>query len=155
MQCINIISIGHRSPEWLQSGCDKYEKILASNYKINNIALHAVSAKLDQKARQIKENELITAKIPSQSYIIALDETGKKISSIEFAKKINSCFEISQSITFIIGPTDGLSSEIKAKANYVLSLSNLTYTHDMVKVILLEQIFRAHCINTNHPYHRQ
>ncbi|MBT4804059.1 MAG: 23S rRNA (pseudouridine(1915)-N(3))-methyltransferase RlmH [Legionellales bacterium] len=154
MQCINIISVGHKLPDWLQSGCDKYQKILNSSYKINNISLQAISAKLDQKARQIKENELILAKIPAQSYIIALDEIGKKISSIDFAKKINSCFQMSQSITFIIGPTDGLSGEIKAKADYILSLSSLTYTHDMVKVILLEQIFRAHCINTNHPYHR-
>jgi 23S rRNA (pseudouridine1915-N3)-methyltransferase len=106
----------------------------------------------DLKAR---EAELILNNIEQGSTIIALDEKGKEFDSVEFAKLFNN-FAINgiSNLTFIIGGAGGLSPKIIKKAKIVISLSKMTLPHILVRIFLIEQIYRAQSINANHPYHR-
>ena len=151
---ITLITIGNKPPSWLQGGYDYYLKLLKNKYVVNPIHLNAVSTKLDNKQRINKETEILKEKVAKNNYIIALDENSKTLSSIDFSTFITNKLETQKNITFIIGPSDGLSSEILDYADFRLSLSHLTYTHDLAKLVLLEQIFRAQCIAAGHPYHR-
>ncbi len=106
----------------------------------------------------IKNEEAKTffKKIPTKSFIIALDETGESPTTRKFATLIKAKQETGafNNFCFIIGGAEGLSDEIRQKANYVLSLSKLTYPHMMVRPIILEQLYRVASVNSGHPYHR-
>jgi 23S rRNA (pseudouridine1915-N3)-methyltransferase len=106
----------------------------------------------DLKAR---EGELILSNIEHGSTLIVLDEKGKEFTSVEFAKLMhNYALNAISNLTFIIGGADGLSSKVIEKANIVLSLSKMTIPHILVRIFLIEQLYRAQSINSNHPYHR-
>ncbi|MEE3003718.1 MAG: 23S rRNA (pseudouridine(1915)-N(3))-methyltransferase RlmH [Pseudomonadota bacterium] len=151
---ITLITIGNKPPTWLQGGYDYYLKLLKNKYLVNPIHLNAVSTKLDKRQRENKETAIIQEKIKTNNFIIALDENSKSLNSLEFSSFLIDKLDNHKNITFIIGPSDGLSNEILNNVDYRLSLSCLTYTHDLAKLVLLEQIFRAQCIAAGHPYHR-
>lgn len=154
MRSISIISIGHKTPDWIQTGCDYYYKMLLQHHKVQLQHINAVSTKLDPKQREIKESEAIKSKIPAGSFIITMDEKGKEFSSNKFATFMNNTYDNFSKITFIIGPSDGLSDEIKQLSNASIALSKLTFTHDLAKLLLLEGLYRCQCITSGHPYHR-
>lgn len=147
--------MSHKPPAWIRSGIDDYSKLLKPYLKLNIINLPPQPNGLDKIQKQKKETDLIKKKITPGKLIIMLDEKGKNYSSIEFADSIkkwqinHSCF------SFIIGPADGLSTEVKKEAHQLLSLSNFTFTHNMALVLILEQLYRSVTINNNHPYHRR
>ncbi len=102
-----------------------------------------------------KEGQRIIGKIKDRQYIIALDRLGKQLSSILLSKTIEQIGLSGKSdIVFIIGGSLGLSSEVLSKADLKLSFSNMTFPHQLMKVILLEQIYRASKITRNEPYHK-
>lgn len=101
--------------------------------------------------QKILEGELLLKSIPTGSFAIALDEQGKEFSSKEFSNHLE---KITQPICFIIGGAFGLSTEVKERANMLLSLSKMTMPHIMARLMLIEQIYRAYTISKNHPYHK-
>ena len=151
---ITILSIGNKPPTWIQQGCDYYGKMVKSK-KIKQIHLNAISTKNDTKQRQQKESNLIKSKIPHGAHIVCLDEHGDNYTSKKFADYIEKTYETYPEIVFIIGPSDGLSNEIKKLSHKLISLSNLTFTHDIAKLLLIEGLYRSQCITNNHPYHRE
>jgi 23S rRNA (pseudouridine1915-N3)-methyltransferase len=118
------------------------------------VAIKQLDSKLKLPAEQQKkyEGDLLLKSIPSGSFIIAMDERGAKFTSQEFSHYIQK--KISQPITFIIGGAHGLSQEVKERANFLLSLSDMTIPHLLARAILVEQIYRAYTISQNHPYHK-
>ena len=104
-------------------------------------------------ADQKTECDAILKKIDPSLPLIALDETGQSFKSTAFAKKLEQF--AGQKIQFVIGGADGLSDEIRNKANFTLNLGRLTWPHMMVRVMLVEQLYRAQQILANHPYHRE
>ncbi len=151
---LTILAFGDfaRSPE--KSIYDDFIKRI--KYKIILKELHLKNSKNiasdDLKAR---EGEIILSNIDNDSVVIALDERGKEFSSVEFAKLFNN-FAVNgtSNLTFVIGGADGLSAKVISRANLVISLSKMTLPHILVRVFLIEQIYRAQSINSNHPYHR-
>ena len=130
---------------------------LVAATKYANIELITVmdeSNDLDEKTVKKKEGERIISKIPNNSYTIVLDLKGKELDSIEFAKKMDEITNISSTINFIIGGSLGLDSSVIEKANYKLSFSKFTFPHKLMKLILLEQIYRSFKINNNESYHK-
>ena len=154
MRTINILSIGHNPPGWIVEGCKYYQKLLKQKYKLELIHLSAISTKLDNAQRISKETDSIINKIPTGSYVIALDESGIMHTSQSFSEFMIKTCDNFPNITFIIGPSDGLNQKIIDKCNKTISLSSLTFTHDIAKLLLLEQLYRSHCITSGHPYHR-
>ena len=102
----------------------------------------------------IQEKNSILKYIKDRDYIITLEIEGKQISSMEFSEKIQDIFNYNSNITFIIGGSYGLHNEIKSKSNYKLSFSKMTFPHQLFRVILLEQIYRAFKIENNEAYHK-
>jgi len=100
-----------------------------------------------------REAELLKKAIPDKAYLICLDTRGKSIDSSTFAKKLDE-WQQSGPIAFSIGGADGLDGTLLEQASFTLSLGAMTWPHMMARTMLIEQIYRAQCILTNHPYHR-
>jgi 23S rRNA (pseudouridine1915-N3)-methyltransferase len=147
---IQIISVGKLSSEFTQAA-EKYQKMIGWQVKNTELSHSKKSSPLE-----IKEDEArhIKAKITDDSYVIALDVKGKQVTSEDFAAIFSKQMMLGTNIDFIIGGAFGLDELILNLANMKLCLSEMTFPHQLVKVMLLEQIYRAKTILDNHPYHK-
>jgi len=152
---INLIAIGKKMPDWISHGIEHYKKQLPKNYNFTITALESQNRKsISAENTKNLEEKLILDAASGSSLLIAFDELGKKQSSKELSKSIEKWQLEGESVAMIIGGADGLSSELKQKCNLIWSLSNLTLTHSMARLLLVEQLYRGHSLMTNHPYHR-
>ena len=118
--------------------------------QMKNLKIEIIS-----KSNKFDENVKIMKKIKQKDYVIALDSQGESIDSIKFSNLINSSETyINKEIVFEIGGSEGLDKNIIARADKVLSFSKLTFQHQIVRLLLIEQIYRAKKIQENHPYHK-
>lgn len=150
---IKIICLGKVKEKYLQDGIDEYIKRISKYTQVKIIELEDEGIK-DDKVALKKEKEKILKYLNTKDYIIVLDISGKEITSLEFADKIDKTLIINSDITFIIGGSYGLDEEIKSLSNYRLSFSKMTFPHQLFRLILLEQIYRAYKINHNEEYHK-
>lgn len=151
---INIISVGKIKEQYFIDGIEEYRKRITKYSNIELITVMDESNDLDEKTVKKKEGERILSKIPNNSYTIVLDLKGKELDSVEFAKKMDEITNVSSTINFIIGGSLGLDDEVINKANYRLCFSKFTFPHKLMKLILLEQIYRSFKINNNESYHK-
>ncbi len=157
---ITIISVGKLKEAYLLDGIAEYVKRLSKYTKIEEIVLNdeAIKEKTNESLNQEikdKEGKRIIDSIPSKSYVIALDLKGQMLDSVELANKILDIQTYNASnITFIIGGSLGLSNEVLKKSDYRLCFSKMTFPHQLMKLILVEQIYRAFKINNNETYHK-
>jgi len=152
---INIIVLGkYKEKYWLEAE-KEYLKRLSAMFKveITEIKEESFTEKDDREKIKAKEAQIILTKIPNNSFIIALDENGTEFDSENFADKFKTWQEQRQNIVFILGGPLGLHSSVLQKTNFKFALSKLTFTHQMARVFLLEQIYRAQMINQNRKYH--
>lgn len=154
---VKIIAVGKIKEQYLKDAIKEYEKRLTPFCSFSVIEVNAeqiLDESLCEKYKEI-EADRILQHIKSDSYVITLEIKGKRFTSETFAEKIK---EISNDgvneIIFIIGGANGLSARISAKANLKLSFSDMTFTHQMIRLLLVEQIYRIFKINNNEPYHR-
>ncbi|MDA9801773.1 23S rRNA (pseudouridine(1915)-N(3))-methyltransferase RlmH [Candidatus Pseudothioglobus singularis] len=142
-------------PDWISHGIEHYKKQLPKNYNFTITALESQTRKsISAENTKNLEEKLILDAASGSSLLIAFDERGKQQSSKELSKSIEKWQLEGESVAMIIGGADGLSSELKQKCNLTWSLSNLTLTHSMTRLLLVEQLYRGHSLMTNHPYHR-
>ena len=157
---ISVISVGKLKEKYLKLGIEEFSKRLSKYCKLDLIELEDekcpenLSGK-DMEIVKNKEGQRILSKIKNNSYVIALAIDGKNLSSEELADTISKLAVRGNShITFIIGGSLGLSNEVLKRADYKLSFSKMTFPHQLMKLILLEQVYRAFRINNNEPYHK-
>ena len=150
---IKIITIGFIKEQYLKDAITEYKKRISKYTNLEIIELKDEDFGEIEKTLKVEE-EKILKQISDRDYIITLEIEGKELTSIEFAKKIESIQLENSNITFIIGGSYGLSENIKNKANYHLSFSKMTFPHQLFRVLLLEQIYRAYKINNNESYHK-
>ena len=150
---IKIITIGFIKEQYLKDAIAEYKKRISKFTNIEIIELKDEDFGEIEKTLKVEE-EKILKQISDRDYIITLEIEGKELTSIEFAKKIDNIQLKNSNITFIIGGSYGLSENIKNKANYHLSFSKMTFPHQLFRVLLLEQIYRAYKINNNESYHK-
>ena len=152
---INLIAIGKKMPDWISHGIEHYKKQLPKNYNFTITALESQTRKsISAENTKNLEEKLILDAASGSTLLIAFDELGKQQSSKELSKSIEKWQLEGDSVAMIIGGADGLSSELKQKCSLIWSLSNLTLTHSMARLLLVEQLYRGHSLITNHPYHR-
>ena len=156
---INIICIGKIKEQYLKSAIEEYSKRLSRYCKLNILELpdEKIPDKLnDNLSNEIKTKECnnIINHLKKDSYIIALDLTGKELSSEEFSKTIENISMENSSISFIIGGSLGLTKALLNKCNQKICFSKMTFPHQLIRIFLLEQIFRAFKISNNETYHR-
>lgn len=150
---IKIITIGFIKEQYLKDAITEYKKRISKYTNLEIIELKDEDFGEIEKTLKVEE-EKILKQISDRDYIITLEIEGKELTSIEFAKKIDNIQLENSNITFIIGGSYGLSENIKNKANYHLSFSKMTFPHQLFRVLLLEQIYRAYKINNNESYHK-
>lgn len=157
---INIICVGKLKEKYLQDALAEYSKRLSKycNLKITELSDEKLPSNLnDTLINNIKEKESnnIISHIDKNSYVIALDLKGQQYSSEDFSKKIsNISLNNSSNITFIIGGTLGLSKKVLDYSNELICFSKMTFPHQLIRIFLLEQIFRSFKISNNETYHR-
>ncbi len=154
---IKIICVGKIKETYLNSGISEYLKRLSGycNVEIIEVKDEKISNNTsDEKIKEIESNRILE-KIDDKDYVILLDLKGKQLNSVELASKMDSL--ISQGVgnyAFVVGGSLGVSENLQKKANFLISFSRLTFTHQMVRLLLLEQIYRAFKINNNETYHK-
>ena len=154
---IHIISVGKLKEQYLKEAFKEYEKRLSAFCKlfVTEITPEQINDEaLSEKYKELEADRILQA-IKPDSFIITLEIKGKKLSSEEFARKIKNITNNGvNDISFIIGGANGLSERISAVSNFKLSFSDMTFTHQMIRIMLIEQIYRAFKINANEQYHR-
>lgn len=152
---ITIIAVGKLKRSEYKSLTDEFIKRISSYSKIQLIEIADEDCDANKLIAITKEGKGIIAKIPKSAYVIACDPKGQMLDSEGFAKKMQSIFNSSISdICFIIGGSAGLSEEVKEKSDMLISFSKLTFAHNLFRVILTEQIYRAFKILNNETYHK-
>lgn len=150
---IRIITIGKKHESWITEGVERYQKRLRKPYDTEWILLPH-SAKQGQEARQ-DESEVILSRLGDRDFVVLLDETGTMYDSSTLASHMESVLSRGAVLTFVIGGAYGVNDELKQRAHIVWSLSSLVFPHQLVRLILTEQIYRAQEINNNGPYHHE
>jgi len=157
---ISIICIGKLKERYWTSAVEEYDKRLGkyctlTTRELKEEKLADNPSAAEEEAVRIVEGKSILGALKGDSYIIALDIKGKPLSSEELAAEISRIgLSGKSSIAFIIGGSIGLSEEVLDRADMRLSFSKMTFPHQMMRVILLEQIYRSFRINRNEPYHK-
>ena len=150
---IKIICVGKIKEKYLVEAIEEYKKRISRYTKLEIIELKDYSIDDINKVLEL-EKEQIERYIGTKDYVITMEIEGEQTSSEKFAEKIDSILNINSNITFIIGGSYGLDISIKKRANYHLSFSKMTFPHQLFRVLLLEQIYRAYKINNNESYHK-
>lgn len=148
---IKIICLGSIKESYLREAIEEYKKRLSKYTKLEIVEL---KDEKDTSNPLKKEKENILKHIDSKDNIIILDINGKEMTSEEFSQFINKELTMYSNITFIIGSSTGLDSEIKGLSNKRISFSRLTFPHQIFRIILLEQIYRSFKIINNETYHK-
>lgn len=157
---IELICVGKLKEKYLVQAIDEYSKRLNRYCKLNMIELADEktpdnASEKEELMIKDKEGEKILSKISDTAYVVALDLQGKMLSSEELASFIEDCGVRGNShLVFVIGGSLGLSDAVRARANYKLCFSKMTFPHQLFRVMLLEQIYRGFRINNNEPYHK-
>lgn len=157
---ISIVCVGKIKEKYLKLGIDEFSKRLSKYCKLEVIELDDEKAPENLSDKEMlmikdKEGKKILSKIKDNAHVIALAIDGKNLSSEELADTIDNLGVRGTShIVFVIGGSLGLSDEILRRANYKLSFSKMTFPHQLMRLILLEQIYRAYRINNGEPYHK-
>lgn len=159
MLTINIICVGKLKENFFKDAIDEYSKRLSKYCKliITELPDEKIPDKINNNIiNEIKQKECnnIISHIKKDSYIISLDLTGKQFSSEDFSEKIDSLSMITSNITFIIGGSLGLNENILKISNEKLCFSKMTFPHQLIRIFLLEQLFRSFKISNNETYHR-
>ena len=149
---IEIIAIGQLRKGPMFDALCEYEKRMTWPLKF---IIHE-SKKRDERVKKREEHEKLLSSLSSSAYVIAMDEKGKSLPSSTFSNKIKDLQNQGQShIQFVIGGADGLSNDIRKRADLLLSFGAQTWPHMLARVMLLEQIYRCQQILAGHPYHRE
>ena len=134
-------------PDWVTQAYEDYTRRMRSSMRIDLEELPVGKNKTEEEKRFLER--------VGEDYVAALDEHGKSLTTVQLAKWLSERQQDGRNLSFVIGGPDGLGPEILKKATLRWSLSALTFPHAMVRVILAEQLYRAHSVLQNHPYHRE
>lgn len=155
---ITILMIGNTSEAFVKNGYEIFLKRLKHYIKVKEIIIPDLKDRKHLNAEQIKEKEaaLLLEKITSSNFTILLDEHGKEFSSVEFAGFLQKTMNAgTREMFFVIGGAFGVAEIVKQKADLIVSLSLMTFTHQLIRLLFAEQLYRAMTILKNEPYHNE
>ena len=152
-----ILAVGHKMPSWITEGFNEYTKRMPREAKIELLEIKPEPRTTGKTVQQIMEAEAqrIRGALPNDSLRIVLDERGSHWSTKQLAQQMQGWLGGGRDVAFVIGGADGLHESIRSSANQLLALSAMVLPHGMVRVLLAEQLYRAHSLLNNHPYHRE
>ncbi len=153
---LRIISVGHKMPAWVEAACAEYIKRMPRELTLEIIEIKPEKRAAGNSTQNVQEAEakrIIDA--VGKDYLVACDERGVEITTLQLSDKLIHWQGLAKDISIIIGGADGLHGSIKQSAGMLWGLSKLTLPHAFVRVMVAEQLYRAHTVNQNHPYHRE
>jgi 23S rRNA (pseudouridine1915-N3)-methyltransferase len=155
MQC-QLLAVGQKMPAWCIQACQEYTKRLQHSFPTTLVEIPPAvrTAHLSAERYKSEEGRKILEKIAPTDYVIALEVQGKSWTSEQFAAQLDHWRENTKKSCFVIGGPDGLAPEVLKRAQIHWSLSPLVFPHAFVRLLVLEQLYRAMTILTDHPYHR-
>jgi 23S rRNA (pseudouridine1915-N3)-methyltransferase len=152
-----ILAVGHKMPSWITEGFNEYSKRMPREAKIELVEIKPEPRTTGKSVPQIMEAEAqrIQAALPKDVLRIVLDERGAHWSTRQLTQHMKDWLSGGRDVAFIIGGADGLHESVRSNAGQLLALSAMVLPHGMVRVLLAEQLYRAHSLLHNHPYHRE
>lgn len=156
-----ILAVGQKMPSWVQTGFDDYFKRIQPMLATEMVEIPASKRNKNPSVAELEKYAIVEGQLILQQHqsakreqLICLDVRGKNLSTEQLSDKIHDAMQVGDDLAFVIGGADGLSRDVLAKADFKWSLSNLTLPHPLVRVLLMEQLYRAMTIIHHHPYHR-
>lgn len=152
-----IVSVGHKMPDWITIGFNEYTKRMPREAQISLLEIKPEPRTTGKTMAQIMEAEAqrIISALPQNCRRIALDERGAQPTTRQLAAQMQDWMREGGDVAFIVGGADGLHESVKQAAQQLMAMSALTLPHAFVRVLLAEQLYRAHSLLHNHPYHRE
>lgn len=151
---IKLIVVGKIKEKYLDDAINEYVKRIKPFVNLNIIEIKELNY-MESKRNLLEEGKNILKNIGSNDYVVTLEIDGKMFTSVEFSNFISNHYTYNNKVmTFIIGSSDGMSDEVKERSNYKLSFSKMTFPHQLMRVIFLEQLYRAFAIINNTKYHK-
>ena len=152
-----VIAVGQRVPDWAQTAWADYAKRFPPELRLELKAIKTEPRSGGKTTEQIltAERQRIEAAIPSGTHVVALDERGSALTTAALAAKLSQWQGQGGDVALLIGGPDGLHPALRQAAHERIRLSDLTLPHAMVRVLLIEQLYRAWSVNAGHPYHRE
>lgn len=154
---ISLIQVGKTQESYLREGIDEYHKRLNKYLTFNEITIPDLKNRKNLSTQEIKsrEGDLIMKYCRNDEFLILLDERGRNMSSMEFSEYLSKKINIGRDIVMIIGGAYGFSRDLYERADDMISLSRMTFSHQLVRLILAEQLYRALTIIRGEPYHHE
>jgi len=154
---VQIIAVGQKMPTWVDTACADYLKRLPRelNIQVTTLPLGNRKSKPSIAVLKRQQAEQILKKIPDGSFSIALDEHGKQWSSLKWSQQLERWMGEYSQVNLIIGGPDGLDEKCRAACTQTIALGRMTMPHALVRIVLLEQLYRAWTVLRGHPYHRE
>ena len=155
---ITLLTVGKTDKDWVKQGIDIYASRMKHYFPFTIVEIPELknSSSLSQEQIKTKEGELILKNIKPTDDVILLDERGKEFSSMEFAKTLQDKISYTgKDIVFVIGGAYGFAEAVRQRSNSKISLSRMTFSHQMVRAIFVEQLYRAFTIMKGEPYHHE
>ncbi len=155
MQLI-VAAVGHKMPAWIEAGFQEYAKRMPPECRLVLKEIKPIERSSGKNAETVmaQERTRIEAALPKGGRVIALDEHGVHMTTVQLSQQLSTWQQQGGDVSFVIGGADGLDAEFKKNADMLVRLSNMTLPHGLIRVILAEQLYRAWSILRNHPYHR-
>ncbi len=155
MQLI-IAAVGHKMPAWIENGYQEYAKRMPPECRLLLKEIKPVERSGGRSAETVtaQERTRIEAVLPKGGRVVALDEHGRDLTTMQLSQHLTEWQQQGGDVTFVIGGADGLDAGFKKQADMLMRVSSLTLPHGLVRVLLAEQLYRAWSITRNHPYHR-
>jgi 23S rRNA (pseudouridine1915-N3)-methyltransferase len=153
---VRLIAVGSRMPKWVREAYEDYITRLGSGLKVTLTEIEPgprSASRPPQKAMETEAQRLLAA-LRKDDYVIALDERGAEMTTRELAAWLKGRMQEGRDLAFLVGGPDGFAPEVLSRSDFKWSLSRLTFPHALVRVVLAEQLYRAHGVLANHPYHR-
>ncbi|MBP7615066.1 MAG: 23S rRNA (pseudouridine(1915)-N(3))-methyltransferase RlmH [Steroidobacteraceae bacterium] len=153
---VRLIAVGTRMPAWVSAGCDEYLRRLRPALRVDIVELAPGPRSAGTPVGRAMEDEARRqlGRLAKDEYVVALDERGKAFSSVELSRWLAERMRDGRDLAFLIGGPDGFAPAVRERADLDWSLSRLTLPHALVRVVLAEQLYRAHSLLAGHPYHR-
>jgi 23S rRNA (pseudouridine1915-N3)-methyltransferase len=153
---VRIVAVGSRMPKWVRESFDDYLTRLSPALKVSLTEIEPGPRSAGRPpAKAIEtEGQRILAALRANEYVVALDERGNEMTTRELASWLATRLQDGSDLAFLIGGPDGFAADVLRRADFKWSLSRLTFPHALVRVVLAEQLYRAHGVLSNHPYHR-
>ena len=153
---IRLLAVGDRQPSWVDEAFGIYTERFPREWKFRLDTIPTIRRNKNDKSRQAMdaEGDIILAKLAATEQVVLLDERGKQLTSKSLASKLSDWQSDGRDLCFVIGGPDGVTDEVRQRADMMWSLSQLTLPHGMARALVSEQLYRAWSLQTGHPYHR-